>query len=118
MNKRDPDRTVNQHANIFTMVNTREFEPGTEPYVLPSQCEQVFYSEVPGKVGWSYVVRYDPRGRPVKYNHVEEEYNFEEEDDDVDQEQVAPYVLDEEAKEVNHPNVADNFLIDDINDDS
>ena len=53
--------------------STRELEPGTEPYVLPSQCEQVFYSKVPGKVGWSYIVRYDPRGRPVKYNAVDEE---------------------------------------------
>ena len=50
------------------MVNTRLFEPGTEPYVLQSQCEQVFYLEVPGKAGWSFVVRHDPRGRPVKYN--------------------------------------------------
>jgi hypothetical protein len=66
----DPERTIIEHDNGFTMVNTREFEPGTEPYVLPSQCEKVFYSEVPGKAGWSYVVRYDPRGRLVKYNHV------------------------------------------------
>ena len=50
------------------MVNTRLFEPGTKPYVLPSQYEQVFYSKVPGKVGWSFVVRHDPRGRLVKYN--------------------------------------------------
>ena len=73
------------------MVNTRAFEPGTEPYVLSSQCEQVFYSEVPIKAGWSYVVRYDPRGRPVMYNHVDDEDNHEEEydDDDSDQEQVA-----------------------------
>jgi hypothetical protein len=66
----DPKRTVIEHDNGFIMVNTREFEPGTEPYVLPSQCEQVFYSEVLGKAGWSYVVRYDPRGRLVKHNHV------------------------------------------------
>ena len=50
------------------MVNTRFFEPGIEPYVLPSQCEQVFYSDVLGKAGWSFVVRYDPRARLVKYN--------------------------------------------------
>ena len=50
------------------MVNTRLFEPGTEPYVLPSQCEKVFYSEVPGKASWSFVVRHDTRGRLVKYN--------------------------------------------------
>ena len=50
------------------MVNTRLIDPGTKPYVLPRQCEQVFYSEVSGKVGWSFVVRHDPRGRLVKYN--------------------------------------------------
>jgi hypothetical protein len=70
MHEHDPERIVIEHDNGFTMVNTREFELGTKPYVLPSQCEQVFYSEVPGKAGWSYFVRYDPRGRPVKYNHV------------------------------------------------
>ena len=36
MHERDPERTVIEHANGFTMVNTRAFEPGTEPYVLPS----------------------------------------------------------------------------------
>ena len=50
------------------MVNTRLFEPGTDPYVLEIQCEQVFYSEVPGKAGWLFVVRHDPRERLVKYN--------------------------------------------------
>ena len=68
------------------MVNTRALEPVIEPYVLPSQCEQVFYTEVLGKAGWSYVVRYNPRGRPVKYNHVDDEDNHKEEyyDDDSD----------------------------------
>ena len=51
------------------------------------QVKQVFYSEVPGKAGWSYIIRYDPRGRPVKYNVVEEEDNVEEEGD-ADQEQL------------------------------
>ena len=94
MHERDPERTVIEHDNGFTMVNTRAFEPGTEPYVLPSQCEQVFYSKVPGKAGWSYVVRYDPRGTIEKYNHVaEDEDNNEEEDHDYeDQEQVAHVV--------------------------
>ena len=36
MHEHDTERTVIEHANGFTMVNTREFEPGTEPYVLPS----------------------------------------------------------------------------------
>jgi hypothetical protein len=48
-----------------------------------SQCEKVFYSEVLGKSGWSDIVRYDLRGRPIKYNHVaDDEYNNEEEDHD------------------------------------
>ena len=56
-----------------------------EPYVLPRQCEQVFYSKVPGKVGWSFVVRHDPRGRLVKYNLKEgNEEGLEEEGDDED----------------------------------
>jgi hypothetical protein len=111
----DPKRTIIEHDNGFNMVNTREFEPGIEPYVLPSQCEQVFYSEVPGKAGWSYVIRYDPRGRPVKYNHVvEDEDNNEEEDHDyVDQEQV-DHVVDVSEEEVDHPNVGDDNLIDNI----
>ena len=60
------------------------FEPGTEPYVLPNQCEHVFYSEVLGKAGWSFVVRHDPRGRLVKYNLDDdnEEGTLEEQDDD------------------------------------
>ena len=49
LNKHDTDRTIIEHDNGFTMVNTRSFEPGIDPYVLPSQCEHVFYSEVPGK---------------------------------------------------------------------
>ena len=74
LNQNDPDRTIIQHDNGFTMINTRPFEPfGDEPYVLPSQCEQVFYSEVPHKQGWSFVVRHDPRGRLIKYNVMEEE---------------------------------------------
>ena len=61
LNQHDPDRTIIEHDNGFTMEKTRLFEPGTEPYVLPSQCEQVFYSEVPGKAGWSFFVRHNLR---------------------------------------------------------
>ena len=79
LNQRDPDKTIIEHDNGFTMVNTRLFGPGTEPYVLPSQCEQLFYSEVPGKAGWSFVVRHNPRGRLLKYNldDVNEEGSLE-----------------------------------------
>ena len=68
MNQRDPNRTIIEHDNGFTMVNTRLLDPGTEPYVLPSQCQHVFYFDIPGRAGWSFVVRHDPRGIPVKYN--------------------------------------------------
>ena len=78
MNECDPKITVIEHANGFTMVNTRALEPGRDPYVLPSQCEKVFYSEVPVKASWSYIVRYDPRGISVKSNPFEEEDNIEE----------------------------------------
>jgi hypothetical protein len=71
---------VIEHDNGFIMVNTRTLEPGTKLYVLPSQCDQVFYSYVPGKVVWPYVAIYDPRVRLVKYN-VAEEYDIEEDDD-------------------------------------
>jgi hypothetical protein len=80
MNECDPEKTNINHANGFTMVNTRTIEMGIELYVLPSQCEQVFYSYALGKTGWSYVVRYDPRRRHVKYN-VAEEDDIEEEGD-------------------------------------
>ena len=44
LNQNDLDRTVIQHDNGFTMINTRLFEPvGDEPYILPSQCEEFFY---------------------------------------------------------------------------
>ena len=36
LNQRDPDRTIIEHDNGFTMVNTRLFELGMDPYVLPS----------------------------------------------------------------------------------
>ena len=74
---------------------------------------------MPGKAGWSYIVRYDPRGRPVKYN-LEEEDNVKEEDD-TNHEELATvdvsYV--EYDQEVDHPNdVAYDFVLsDDIDDE-
>ena len=69
MNRNDLNRTIIEHDSGFTMINTRSFEPvGDEPYVLPSQCEKVFYFGVTNKPCWSFVVRHDLRGRLVKYN--------------------------------------------------
>ena len=65
MNERDLDKMVIEHDNIFTMVNTRSSEPREDHYILPSQCEQLFYSKVPYRWDWSFVVRYDPRGGPI-----------------------------------------------------
>ena len=82
------------------MVNTRLFELGTEPYVLPSQCEHVFYSDVPGRVGWSFTVRHSPRGRSIKYN-VEDanEEGLEEEDDVEDDQHESEHYVPEEYDE-------------------
>ena len=120
MNERDPDRTVIQHANGFTMVNTRNVERGSKPYVLPSQCEQVFYSKIPGRGGWSFVVRHDPRGRTIKYNvaegneeGLEEEFNVED-----DQHELDDHVWEEDVEElVESDDVEDNVHEDDTDDD-
>ena len=81
LNQNDHDRTVIKHKNGFTMINTRLFEPvGNKIYVIPSQCEKVFYFGVPRKSGWSFVVKHDPRGRPIKYNVMEEDDTKESKD--------------------------------------
>jgi hypothetical protein len=64
------------------MIKTIVFENENDSYVFPSQCEQVFYLKVLGKRDWSFIVRYDRRGRPVKYivdeeDDIEEEYDVE-----------------------------------------
>ena len=52
LNQCNRDRIIIEHDNRFNMVNTRLFELGMDPYVLPRQCEQVFYSKFPGRGGW------------------------------------------------------------------
>ena len=100
------------------MVNTRTFEPGLESYVPPSQCEQVFYCEVPGKPSQSFVFRYDPRGRHVKYNVPEEDDIQELEGDTEEHEEVDRVSSDDEVEEVDRPyDVDDNVLDDAISDD-
>ena len=81
MNGRNTNINVIEHDNGFTMANIRVVDLGTEPYVLPSQCEHVFYSEVTIKVDCSCVVRYDPRGRIIELYHVQEYVDIEEEYD-------------------------------------
>jgi hypothetical protein len=115
MHERDEERTIIQHANGFSMIKTTMFERGHDHYVFPSQCEQVFYSNVPGERDWSFVVRYDPRGRPVKYTHVQEEDDIEEEDDSPDQTEPEDHAgsTDEEDEEDHDPGVGDNAVLDD-----
>lgn len=52
------ERMVIDHNNGFTMITNTRYEASIEPYVLPSQYEQVFYSQVLGRNGWSCVVRF------------------------------------------------------------
>jgi hypothetical protein len=83
MHERDEERNVIQHANGFTNIKTMMFERGHDRYVFPRQCEQVFYSNVPSERHWSFVVRYDPRGRPITYTHLQEEDDIEDQEDDL-----------------------------------
>jgi hypothetical protein len=90
------------------------FERGHDHYVFPSQCEHVFYSNVPGERDWSFVVRYDPRGRPIKYTHLHEEDNIKyQEDDSIDQTELEYHggSIDEEDEEDHDPSVGDNIAI-------
>lgn len=48
LNQNDPNRIFIEHNIGFIMISTRPFElVGNEPYVLPRQCEQVFYFGIP-----------------------------------------------------------------------
>ena len=49
MNVHDDDIILIQQENGFPMVKTSHFEAGKDHYVFPSQCEQVFDSEVLGE---------------------------------------------------------------------
>ena len=42
------------------------------PMFFQANARNFFYFGVPQKLGWSFFVRHDPRGRPVKYNVIEE----------------------------------------------
>ena len=48
------ERTIIDHDNVLTMIDTTRNESSIESYVLPSQCEQVFYSLVMSCLGWSF----------------------------------------------------------------
>lgn len=94
------------------MVDTRNVKPRLEPYVIPSQFKHVFYVEFLGKQGWSYVDRYDPRGRPIKYNVAEKDEI--EEEDDVEEQGV--HVLDEDVEEDQGYVSRDNVKLDELDD--
>jgi hypothetical protein len=49
MHEHNEERNVIQCANGFLMIITMVFERGHDHYVFPSQCENVFYSNVPGE---------------------------------------------------------------------
>jgi hypothetical protein len=96
------------------MIKTTLFERGHDRYFFPSQCEQVFYSNVPGERDWSFFVRYDPRGRPIKYTHLQEEDDIEDqEDDSTDQTEPKDHggSTGEEDEEDHDPGVGDNISI-------
>ena len=42
LNQRDLDRTIIEHDNGFTMVNTRFFEPGTKPMFFQANVNKYF----------------------------------------------------------------------------
>ena len=42
------------------------------PMFFQVNVNMYFTQEVLGRMGWSFVIRHDPRGRPIKYNIVEE----------------------------------------------
>jgi hypothetical protein len=79
---------------------------------FPRQCEQIFYSNVPGERDWSFVVRYYPRGRPVKYTHVQEEDDIEEEDDSPDHTKSEDHAG-SKNEEDHDPGIGDNAVLDD-----
>jgi hypothetical protein len=125
MHEHDEEITVIQHAQEFPMIKTMVFEKANDRYVFPSQCEQVFYSKVPGKRDWSFVVRHDPRGRPIKYT-VDEEDDIEEEDGiELEKEEYGStnekYIEDERGIRDNVPVIDDDIdeymLENDIDDD-
>ena len=115
MNEHDEERTIIQHAKGFPMIKTMMFERGHDHYVFPSQCEHVFYSNVLGERDWSFVVRYDPRGRPIKYTHLQEEDDIEDQEDDSTKYQIEPEYhggpTDEEDEEDHDLGIGDNIAI-------
>jgi hypothetical protein len=114
MHEHYEERTIIQHANIFPMIKKMVFERRDGRYVFPSQCEQVFYSNVLGEMDWSFVVRYDPRGRPIKYTHLQEEDDIkDQEDDSTDQIELEDHggSTDEEDEEDHDLGVGDNIAI-------
>jgi hypothetical protein len=116
MHEHDYERTIIQHAHGFMMIKKIVFEKTNDRYVFAGQCEQVFYSKVPGKRDWSFVVRYDPRGRRLKYIVDEEDYIEEEYGVELDREE---YGSTNEEDEEYEPCVGDNVPVfyDDIDED-
>jgi len=117
MHERDEEINVIQNANGFSMIKTTMFEREHDHYVFPSQCEQVFYSNATSERDWSFFVRYDPRGRPIKYTHLQEEDDIEYQGDDSTEYQRDSEdhggSIDEEYEEDQDLGIGDNISIPD-----
>ena len=72
MDEHDLYRIVIENTNWFMKININLSHLGIESYVLPIQHGLIFNSEVPHKLGWSYVMRYESRRMDVKYIVLEE----------------------------------------------
>jgi len=80
-------------------------------------------------MGWSFVIRHDPRGSPIKYNVEEYEEGVEEEGDAEDQHELdIDHVSEEDVEELVEPDdvgdnvhdedgIDDDFIETDIDDD-
>ena len=58
----------------FTSVNTTRQSYEDEPFILPTQVQQVYYSKDPSKKDWSVAMRWKPRDTyelPVEVNMEE-----------------------------------------------
>jgi hypothetical protein len=76
MHEHDEEITVIQHTNGFPMIKTTIFEKKMTSMFFQVNVNKSFTKRFQVRGIWSFVARYDPRGRQVKYI-VYEEYDIE-----------------------------------------